>query len=254
MRPFPDEAGDFSMKARWMAATLLVSMVVVRSAAAADAVCGDVNQSGSVTTGDALAVLRKSVGQNVTLLCPPTGGIQVTGQTVCFDSGGTPIACTGSGQDGELQFGVARAFTDNANGTVTDEVTGLVWEKLSDDGSIHDKDATYNWAGAFTSKIATLNMNAFAGHSDWRVPNRFELDSLVNLGASGPATYSPFSQACTNGCTIQTCSCTRPDYYWSASTYLASPVYGWTVYFNAGDTYAQNKSQSYFVRAVRGGS
>jgi hypothetical protein len=242
------------MKARILAATLIASFLAAGPAAAADAICGDVNQTGTVTTGDALAVLRKSVGQNVTLVCPPTGGIQVTGQTVCFDSAGTPINCTDSGQDGELQLGVARAFTDNGNGTVTDEVTGLVWEKLSDDGSIHDKDTTYSWAGAFSSKIATLNMEAFAGHSDWRVPNRFELDSLVNLGASGPATYSSFAQSCTGGCTILACSCTRPDYYWSASSYLASPVYGWTVYFNAGDTYAQNKSQSYFVRAVRGGS
>ena len=61
---------------------------------------------------------------------------------------------------------------DNGDGTITDTKTGLMWEKLSDDGSIHDKDTAYTWANAFAVKVATLNGGGgFAGHTDWRVPN-----------------------------------------------------------------------------------
>jgi hypothetical protein len=241
------------MRMRTAALLLSAALGFSTNASGADYVCGDVNDNGAVSTSDALAVLRKSVGQQVNLICPPAGGIQTTGQMTCFDATHAETDCAGTGQDGELQLGTTHTFTDNGDGTVTDESTGLTWEKLADDGGIHDKDTTYTWATALSSKIATLNAQSFGGHDDWRLPNRFELDSLVNLGAAGPATHESFATSCAPACTVLTCSCTRPDYYWSSTTYLASPLYAWTVYFNAGDTYASNKTQSYFVRAVRGG-
>ena len=85
-----------------------------------------------------------------------------TGQTNCWDSLGAPITCAGTGQDGELQKGAARSYTDNGDGTITDNTTGLMWEKLTDDGSIHDWDNVYTWEGAF-AKIAALNAANFAG-------------------------------------------------------------------------------------------
>jgi hypothetical protein len=238
---------------RPIAAALLFATVLGAESAFAAPECGDVNNSGTVSTSDAQAVLRKAVGQPVMLQCAPSGGISVTGQTTCYDSGGMEIACTGTGQDGELQLGVERAFTDNGDGTITDNISGLIWEKLSDDGSIHDKDTTYTWANASAVKVATLNSQSFAGHNDWRLPNRFELDSLVNLGAASPAVYSVFASGCSASCTISTCSCTRPDHHWTSSSYLAAPLYAWTVYFSAGDTQASSKTVGYHVRAVRGG-
>lgn len=71
----------------------------------------------------------------------PRGQPLATGQTSCWDAFGATIPCAGSGQDGELQKGLARAYTDNGDGTITDMRTGFAWEKLSDDGSIHDKDS-----------------------------------------------------------------------------------------------------------------
>jgi len=53
-----------------------------------------------------------------------------TGQTKCYDESGTEISCTGTGQDGEIQAGVAwpgPRFTDNGDGTMTDNLTGLMW-------------------------------------------------------------------------------------------------------------------------------
>ena len=53
------------------------------------------------------------------------------GGDVCWDANGLSIACAGTGQDGELQKGVSvdPRFTDNADGTVTDNLTGLIWLK-----------------------------------------------------------------------------------------------------------------------------
>jgi hypothetical protein len=112
-----------------------------------------------------------------------SGGVLKTGQTTCYDSAGnlTVINCSGTGQDGELQRGTARSYTDNGDGTITDNATGLVWEKLNRAGGIHDVGNTYTWEEAF-QKIADLNTANFAGHKDWRLPNVNELLSLVNYG------------------------------------------------------------------------
>src|SRR5574341_969930 len=73
-------------------------------------------------------------------------GVLRTGQTRCDDglSHGTLVSCPAgpAGQDGELQKGIARSYTDNGDGTITDNATGLMWEKLTDAGDIHDWDTT----------------------------------------------------------------------------------------------------------------
>jgi hypothetical protein len=182
-------------------------------------------------------------------------GLLKTGQT-------TPY---GTGTDGNLQKGTAQSFTDNGNGTVTDNRTGLVWTKKSDDGSIHDKDNTYTWGQnvspysmngtMFTTYLATLNTPpCFAGACDWRIPNRSELFSITNLETFNPATFSAFNTGCTAGCTVTTCSCTVSSYYWSSSTYRFVPDYAWLVYFYDGGDYYAAKTGGHYVRAVRGGS
>ena len=88
-----------------------------------------------------------------------------TGQTTCYDSGGAVIACAGTGQDGQYQTGIDPVvaptccgtttayntpawtgvrFTDNGNGTVTDNLTGLIWLKNANCGGAKD------WATALT--------------------------------------------------------------------------------------------------------
>lgn len=240
-----------------MVATTLLTLLTVAIAAPAGAqeVCGDVNDSGSVTTADALAVLRKAVGQSVNLQCPDASTTLETGQVTCYDFQGNVIACTGTGQDADVLAGAERTFTDNGDGTITDHKTGLMWEKLSDDGSIHDyDDNTYTWLNAFTAKIGTLNTSSFAGHSDWRLPNLNELETLRNLEESGPATFAVFDAGCTAGCTVITCSCTSSDVYWSSSSYELGPTNAWGVFFEDGDTSPSEKTTANYVRAVRGGS
>ena len=72
-----------------------------------------------------------------------------TGQTKCYDSAGAEIPCAGTGQDGAYTIN-PMSFTDNDNGTVTDNNTSLMWQK-QDDGAI------YNWYQASGTYDATYN-------------------------------------------------------------------------------------------------
>lgn len=67
-------------------------------------------------------------------------------------------------------------FTDNGDGTVADEATGLVWEKV---GSWRRMNLTK--AHAY---IDHLNRKKFAGRSDWRLPTVEEAASLIERNSS----------------------------------------------------------------------
>jgi hypothetical protein len=174
-----------------------------------------------------------------------------TGQTTCYDTGGNSIDCAGSGQDGEFQAGASHSFVDNGDGTITDQVTGLMWEKNSGDGSINDATNRYTAADAVAVKIATLNSQTFAGHDDWRVPNRNELVTLVNFGTVSPATYQEFAENCAPGCTVTECNCTGDTLYWTSTTSFSSTNHLVYINFSAGDFAVQQKTEQARVRAVR---
>ena len=178
--------------------------------------------------------------------------LPATGLTACWDASGASIACGGTGQDGALRHGALLAYADNGDGTVSDANTGLTWEKLSDDGGIHDKDTEYTWGPAF-AHVAALNTAAFAGHTDWRLPNQRELESILDFANSNPAVAPAFNNACTPGCSVTACSCTKPTFIWSSSTWAYVPDEGWVTNFAYGDTYHQTKDAGWGVRAVRGG-
>ncbi len=186
--------------------------------------------------------------------CP----LPATGQTTCWDSSRNVIPCAGTGQDGELRKGAPLAYVDNGNGTVTDLNTGLVWEKLSDDGTVHDKDNLYTWADAFTAHVATLNGMSFAGHTDWRLPNVRELQAIVDYQTINPAVASAFNNNCSRGCQATTCSCTASGDYWSSTSSVSDPWNAWYVRFSYGrvDAFGRTggKSSAASVRAVRGAS
>jgi len=124
---------------------------------------------------------------------------------------------------------------------VRDNVTGLIWEVKTDDGSIHDKDNEYTWQNAQDVFVAELNSTSFGGHSDWRMPTIKELTFITDLSCYEPAintTYFPH---------------TRSSSYWSSTTNAIYTDYAWYVYFYGGYGDVSYKSSSYYVRAVRGG-
>lgn len=71
------------------------------------------------------------------------------------------------------------SYTDNGDGTVTDKVTGLMWEKGS-------SGPYASWSQA-VAHCPTLTLG---GHNDWRLPTRIELLSLFDYGAVG-STLTP---------------------------------------------------------------
>jgi hypothetical protein len=165
--------------------------------------------------------------------------------------------------DGTVEAGATLRYRDNRNGTITDRNTGLVWEKKSDDGGLHDKDNTYPWSGSlfddtiwdWLEDVNTENGVGFAGHNDWRIPNVKELQSIVNyeIPFPGPVVSTAFNTACTEGCTVKSCSCTAAFGYFSSTTNALFTDLAWFVGFSFGNVDQNEKTAPLHVRAVRGG-
>lgn len=189
---------------------------------------------------------------------PPPVGLLATGQTQCVQDDLSLGACPGGppGQDGAVRAGLARSYTDNGDGTITDNVTGLMWEKLSDDDTIHDRDHEYRPDGLFLNKLARLNHYRFAGHDDWRVPNARELESLVDAGRAAPAIDPIFDRDCTPGCSALECSCTASTDSVSSTpryNFLGAPFVPYSmVSVNFADGSVTMGARR--MRAVRGGN
>jgi hypothetical protein len=197
---------------------------------------------------------------------PPMCGFPATGQTVCFNSSNVVTFCgdpgSSAGQDGEIQAGAPLSYTDNGDGTITDNNTGLMWEKQSDDGSIHDWNNVYDWTSAVSIHIAGLNGATFAGYTDWRLPNAKELQSIVDydrfIAIDPPFEVSIdpiFQTPCSPGCSVTSCSCTaRATYLSSTTAFFLAEYRALTVYFDGGQIAPiPHFFGNFSVRAVRGG-
>lgn len=158
---------------------------------------------------------------------------------------GNPGACAVnfiSGQDNDSDLSdqyYARAvrggqpeasLTDNGDGTVTDNTTGLMWAQGSSANNMTWKEA-----------LAWCEALSLAGYGDWRLPTIKELKTLVDDDSDGLAIdidYFPETVA---------------TYYWSSTTNAYYTEHAWLVSFNYGNNGHGNKSSRYYVRAVRGG-
>lgn len=195
-----------------------------------------------------------------------TVNLPETGQTTCYDTAGNVIACAGTGQDGELQRGVAwpsPRFTDNGNGTVTDNLTGLMWLKdanciatqypsFDTDGTAGDGAVTWQNSLNFVAGINNgTYSNCGAGYTDWRLPNIRELERLINYGQSNTATWLS-TQGFSN---VQAGSWNG---YWSSSTDASDPANAWIIYsMEVGMVSSYDKTNalySYYVWPVRAGA
>jgi hypothetical protein len=158
------------------------------------------------------------------------------------------VAKTGSGQsqsvygwdDGCLQEGVpspSPRFTDHGNGTVTDNLTGLMWTKNADACS-----GTKSWTDAMDCVASQYVSPCYAGYCDWVLPNIRQLQSLVDFGRNNPALPGghPFTYV-------------QLSPYWSSTTSVDSAEYAWLLVTNNGTAYYGSKTNGAFVWLVRGG-
>ncbi len=170
-----------------------------------------------------------------------------TGQTGCYDRAGAIVPCAGTGQDGDLRAGAAwpdPRFAGNADGTVTDRLTGLVW---TPDGGVPGPAAcrpgTARTGQEALDHVRCLNENRYLGRSDWRLPNRNELASLVNRG-------EPDTAAWLNGAGFRNA---RAAGYWSSTTYAPTPWNSWGVNLHDGAVTSFARKHAINVWPVRGG-
>ena len=124
---------------------------------------------------------------------------------------------------------------------VRDNVTGLIWEVKTVDGSIHDRDDTYTWQDAQDTFITQVNAETFGGHADWRLPTAKELASITALGRYNPAIDNGFFPN------------TVSSFYSSGTTTVIDSNGAWGIGFNDGYVGSGYKLYSFYVRCVRGG-
>lgn len=204
--------------------------------------------------------------------------VNKTGQTDCYYDDGRTVTCTCGttncppGQDGEYQKGIDPAiaptvgtsgayntpawtgvrFTDNGDGTVTDNLTALIWLKDASCVDLPGADLYGRgcWQKAFwaANNLAsgTCGLADGSAEGDWRLPNVNELHSLIDINKFDPAI--PDGHHFTG---------VTPDLYWSSSTYTS---YGheemaWTVSLRSGNVNPNLKgTQLIYIWPVRGGN
>lgn len=112
----------------------------------------------------------------------------------CPNCDSAPVAKTGqtttysTGDDGNLQRGVSwpnPRFTDNNDGTVTDNLTGLIWLKNAD--CVGGKDWSQALDFCNSLKAGDCGLTDGSNSGDWRLPNLRELQSLLHYGFYDPA-------------------------------------------------------------------
>lgn len=182
-----------------------------------------------------------------------TAPLAQTGQTNCYDTFGGAIPCAGTGQDGELMMGVAwptPRFTVNSDPTVTDNLTGLIWSRDANmmasrdpwyDTDCTELDGRVEWFRAL-GYIGLLNSQNWLGHNDWRLPNRNEMESLINIQQSNTVGWLN-TQSFFN---VQDLS------YWSSTSNAFNPFYAWSLSLDGFVSPSDSKGSSCkFVWPVR---
>lgn len=157
-----------------------------------------------------------------------------TGQTKCYNNT-DEIACPSPGQafyGQDANYAETPPAYRNNGATVTDLVTGLIWQQ-ADDGVRR----TWNEAAAYCQDLDQ------GGFDDWRLPFLKELLSIVDAGRNSPAINPIFT------------SSSSTDIYWSGEDYASSSNYAWGVNFYAGASVYNAKTLGGMkVRCVRGNS
>jgi hypothetical protein len=154
-----------------------------------------------------------------------------TGQTTSY----------AAGDDGAMKSGLswtAPRFTDNGNGTVSDNLTGLYWLKNADCfGSQSWADALSS-ANGLASGACLLSDGSTAGQ--WRLPSVNELESLIDADTGTPALPAthPFSG-------VQSLN------YWSSSTFAGNVSSAWNVHMGSGQMDYHVKSDLLHIWPVR---
>jgi hypothetical protein len=168
----------------------------------------------------------------------PAGAFHVpdTGITECYDADGNRLfPCPGPGeayygQDGNLLHN-GMSFTDNGDGTLTDNITGLLWQKAADGNS-----RTWNEADDYCRGLNSMNLG---GHSSgWRLPALIELHSITDLSVGTGAAISPVFTG------------TEAAAYWTSTEDPDNNANAWILNFGTTEDDIVAKSAANYARCV----
>jgi len=180
----------------------------------------------------------------------PLAGVAKTGQTPTV-----PLNPAPAGSDGALQKGVAwlsPRFTDNSDGTVTDNLTGVIWLKNANCDGTKTWDNALAFCNALQSGQCGLTDESSAG--EWRLPNVMELLSLIDWRYYEPALSNALGTGKWSSedafADVQSHS---SGYYWSSTTGAHATGGAWFVSLYNGYKNSPGKGNEYYVWPVRGG-
>jgi hypothetical protein len=231
---------------------ILMAMVFLMSSsmALAQNFCqGDFTYDGDVDANDVTTFLEhfgRSIFSNP---CPFDGPSPVakTRQTTSYHEG----------DDGGRQKGVewpVPRFIDEGDGAIYDKLTGLIWLKNANCFGPRD------WYQALTD--CNVLANGQCGLTDgssggqWRLPNKFELESLRDMRYWEPAlSNSAGTGQWTLGDPFTNLKTSYLDsYYWSSTTYTRIPLNAWTMEMHETGGFVFSKfGNNFYVWPVRGG-
>ena len=213
-------------------------------------------EAPSVDDTDGAGAADVASGKTFWGLKSETGGWGLKTGTGTVATDPAPVAKTGQtptvpedpaspGSDGALQKGVAwpsPRFSDNSDGTVTDNLTGLIW--LKDANCFGAK----NWNDALSDcnglASGSCGLSDSSTAMDWRLPNVKEIWSLIDFTQTFPALPSAGSYF----------SNVQNGNYWSSTTDAYNSADKWFVTLSFGRVdVGHYLSNSYYVWPVRGG-
>lgn len=148
-------------------------------------------------------------------------------------------------------------FTDNGDGTVTDNQTGLVWLKDAFCADLNDNGNGLNWddamaeVGDLASGTGKCGLTDGSSAGDWRLPTKTEWDNFLCTQYTSPAVCNTTgNRKWTEGYPFNT---VLSSFYWSGDVYTPSPDLRVLIYLTNGDEYHWHYMSKLIVWPVRDG-
>ncbi len=133
-------------------------------------------------------------------------------------------------------------FTDNNDGTISDNGTNLMWQKcivgITGINCGTGNGTAVDWQGALNE----AENNNFLGYNDWRVPNIKEIASLIEHRCKNPALNTNYFPNTPN------------NFQWSSTPSSRVPNNSWNMIITDGYTNDSGSRGAFgYIRLVRTG-